>query len=191
MSIPGNAPGGGRHSYYSDTLPVRMKPSEAVKAMFPGSPLYDGSYGQQQVVDKANEILAAGVIGTGEGGDGNVNYMYPEGVRMDYQDSPDIREVAWGGAGDPSSPYTPDIRSPGPADGAALGDMSGDPTVNMSPQDTAPPDATSPAALKPTLNVDDPLNSTRSPQDTAQLIATGTKLGVVLPNKLDGNWKGT
>lgn len=189
MTIPGNSPGGGRHSYYPDTLPTRLKPSETIKKMFATSPQYDGSYGQQQIVDTANAILAAGTIGTG--GEGNVNYMFPEGVKMDYQDSPDIRTVQWTIPGDPSTPYTPDLRSPGVADGVALNDLDGNPVTNFQSIESAPGDEQSVSTLKPTLNVDSPENSTRSPADTSKLIAAGTALGVVLPNKLDGNWKGT
>jgi hypothetical protein len=84
-----------------------------------------------QNVVKANAI--ANVDASGVGGllpangiqQGDMG-MFPTGVRLGYGDSPVIPSVAWSKAGDPASPYIPDIRSPDPSTGQPLNSAPAD-----------------------------------------------------------------
>ena len=40
--------------------------------------------------------------------------MFPLGVNLSFGNSPNIPDVKWTNAGDPTNPYVPDISSPGP-----------------------------------------------------------------------------
>ena len=90
-----------------------------LKALFPGSPLYDGDYDEQSVFNIGVSAF------NGNGGKGDKSTGTTKGVVNDsghtfgtfdlnYRSAPVITEVKAGGGGLPSSPYTPNPTSPGP-----------------------------------------------------------------------------
>lgn len=78
----------------------------AMRAMYPGSPAYDGTYGDNEVVTAYQAIVQAPVANDGGHTFGTVN--------INYQDSPDLSTVVVGGGGLPGTPYSPTPASPGP-----------------------------------------------------------------------------
>jgi len=79
-------------------------PSNA-KAIFAASPIHRG-----ELTDEERKTFYQNTVldGTVSGGNG-VNLFDPN-----FPDSPDLTEVETGGGGLPSSPYTPNLTSPGP-----------------------------------------------------------------------------
>lgn len=78
----------------------------ALRALFPGSPAYDGTYGDVEVVAAFQAIVQVPVANDGGHTFGTVN--------LDYQDAPDLATVPTGGGGLPGTPYSPNPASPGP-----------------------------------------------------------------------------
>jgi len=77
-----------------------------LKAMYPGSPAYDGTYGDEQAIAEYQSIVQASVVSDGGHTFGT--------VELDYQNAPDLMEVAVGGGGLPGTPFVPTPASPGP-----------------------------------------------------------------------------
>lgn len=77
----------------------------AMRAMYPGSPAYDGTYGDDQVVAKYDEVNTSPI------NDGGHTFGL---VNLDYSDAPDLSTVTVGGGGLPGTPYSPTPASPGP-----------------------------------------------------------------------------
>lgn len=77
----------------------------ALRALYPGSPAYDGSYGDEEVVLKYIEVNQSPVS------DGGVTFGT---VDRDYGLAPDLSTVPTGGGGLPISPFAPNPASPGP-----------------------------------------------------------------------------
>jgi hypothetical protein len=73
--------------------------------MYPGSPAYDGTYGDAQVVTKYDEVNTSPI------NDGGHTFGT---VNLDYSDAPDLSTVTTGGGGLPGTPYSPTPASPGP-----------------------------------------------------------------------------
>lgn len=102
-----------------------------------------------------------------------------------YQDAPDITSVAWGKPGDPSSPYTPDIRAPGMA--VSVEELGSTDTTSIKTGFTLPSDAPSikgdelVKVLAPNLIPGAPGTATRSPKETSVKIDAGTSLGADYP----------
>lgn len=126
-----------------------------------------------QNVIKANAI--ANVDATGVGGlvpangvqQGDMG-MFPTGVQLGFGDSPNIPAVAWAKAGDPASPYVPDVRSP-------------DPTTGQ-PQGTAP-DAADVAQIEAEGTTEDPSRQNLvNPSAAGPKVYNNTQVGV--PQKL-------
>lgn len=77
----------------------------SLRTMFPGSPAYDGTYGDVQVVAGYEAIFVSPISDEGHTF-GTVN--------IDWEDSPDLSTVVTGGGGLPATPYGPNPASPGP-----------------------------------------------------------------------------
>lgn len=77
-----------------------------LKLVYPGSPLYDGTYTPDKLVSIFEALVLAPTVN-----DGGIMF----GVfHRDFSESPDLSTVATGGGGLPGSPYAPNIASPGP-----------------------------------------------------------------------------
>lgn len=91
-----------------------------LKSSFSNSPLYN------EYTDEAVEnICKAALQGNGGPGDNIPDIGVTEGVindggymfgqqSLNYEDAPELEEVETGGGGLPSTPYTPNLTSPGP-----------------------------------------------------------------------------
>jgi hypothetical protein len=77
----------------------------SLRESFPGSPAYDGSYEDEKVVAKYEEVNLSPL------NDGGHTFGL---VKTDFSDSPDLTTVATGGGGLPGTPYGPNPSSPGP-----------------------------------------------------------------------------
>lgn len=77
----------------------------AMRAMYPGSPAYDGTYDDDHVVAKYNEVNTSPI------NDGGHTFGL---VNLNFSDAPDLSTVAVGGGGLPGTPYGPTPASPGP-----------------------------------------------------------------------------
>lgn len=76
----------------------------ALRAMYPGSPAYDGTYDDEKVVAKYDEVNTSPI------NDGGHTFGL---VNLDYSDAPDLATVAVGGGGLPGTPYSPTPAAPG------------------------------------------------------------------------------
>lgn len=83
------------------------------------NPFLKNGYDYEVVKNAANKFLAA-ITAERPGVQEGDSDMFPNGVHLDYQGfddanipSPDVSAVKWENAGDPATPYIPDIRSPG------------------------------------------------------------------------------
>ena len=167
-------PGRGKYSNYSDTIPdASQGGTNPAKTAFL-SKLYSAgpSLKQADVADRGNEYL---VPPTQTG-----NSMFGP-VHLDFSDSPDKASVQWTKPGDPSTPYTPDVRSPGsavPADQLGSTDTTSVQT-NLSPRDGNPD--VSAAAFAPNYVPGNPTSGTKSPSVYAKKIADTLTLGKELP----------
>lgn len=77
----------------------------ALRALYPGSPAYDGTYDDARVIAKFDEVNTSPI------NDGGHTFGL---VNRDYSDAPDLSTVAIGGGGLPGTPYGPNPASPGP-----------------------------------------------------------------------------
>lgn len=77
----------------------------ALRAMYPGSPAYNGEYGDEQVVATFNQVNTSPL------NDGGHTFGL---VDLDYGGAPDLTSVTTGGGGLPGTPYSPMPASPGP-----------------------------------------------------------------------------
>lgn len=169
-------PGKGKYSNYSDTIPSPDKggtnPSKLafLSKVFPGGP----SMKQSDVVSRANANLIPSVQ------QADVQ-MFGGPVSLDYAGSPNLAEVAWAKPGDPSTPYTPDVRSPGtavPVDQLGSTDSTSIQT-NLVPRDGNPDVST--AAFAPNYVPGSPTGGTKSPSVYAKKIADTLTIGSDLP----------
>lgn len=77
----------------------------SLRALYPGSPAYDGTYGDDQVTATRDELNQSPL------NDGGHTFGT---VNLDFSDAPDLRTVQTGGGGLPATPYAPNPASPGP-----------------------------------------------------------------------------
>ena len=77
----------------------------AMRAMYPGSPAYDGTYDDAHVIAKYNEVNTSPI------NDGGHTFGL---VNLDWAGAPDLSTVAVGGGGLPGTPYSPTPAAPGP-----------------------------------------------------------------------------
>jgi hypothetical protein len=77
----------------------------SLRSSFPGSPAYDGTYADDAVVAKYEEVNTSPL------NDGGHTFGL---VKTDFSDAPDLSTVATGGGGLPGTPYGPNPSSPGP-----------------------------------------------------------------------------
>lgn len=117
-------PGQGKYGTVYDKLPVK-KP--LLEKLFKSSPLYDGSYGHDKMIDTAKAKLVPAV----QQGD---LQLFPS-VDMNYAGGPTFADVVVGGAGLPGTPYTPNLASPGDGNGA---DPTKMPDPGLTPSDIKP-----------------------------------------------------
>lgn len=115
-----SSPGKGR---YTTFVPPASTRNQKLNRLFNGRAEGKGDlYGETYQTDQAKAAEEAVKVATdndkglfpADGTQvGDLN-MFPEGVRLDFTDSPNLNEVAWKKAGDPANPYMPDVSSPGP-----------------------------------------------------------------------------
>ena len=126
-----------------------------------------GTLPPQMVVDPGKEgdalaaiVAIARAVLTPVKQQGDHGY-FPDGVKLDFSDSPITEKVGHAAAGDPANPYMPDITSPGPGktDGS---DKVADPKI-------------APTDIKP--NYVAKSGGTASPADTRKKIIEGNTLG--------------
>ena len=103
--------GEGKYSVYEDTIPgpqsggTDPKKIAFLSEVFKGGP----SLNKDEVLKRAKELLTPPVQKDGMG-------VFPGGqVSLDYSGAPDLNDVKFSKPGDPSTPFTPDVRSPGSA----------------------------------------------------------------------------
>lgn len=77
----------------------------AMRALYPGSPAYDGTYDDAHVVTTYNAQMTSPI------NDGGHTFGT---VDTDFSDAPDLSTVAVGAGGLPSTPYSPNPVAPGP-----------------------------------------------------------------------------
>lgn len=90
--------------------------------------------------------------------------MFPTGVKLGYGDSPDVSKVKWAKAGDPASPYIPDVRSPDPGTGQPL--------------NSAPADADVAQIAAEGTKEDPSLQNLRNPSQDGPAVYSNTSIGV-------------
>jgi len=83
------------------TYGLGQSDTAALKILYSGSPVNDGSLSDVIVEEQFQDLNQAPVISDGGHTFGTVN--------RDYQDSPNLADVVVGGAGLPGSPYGPNI----------------------------------------------------------------------------------
>jgi len=103
LTVP--APKGGNASTGLGMFAQGSADYSALRAQFPGSPAYDGTYDDAAVVNLYNTVQTSPV------NDGGHTFGT---VNIDYSDAPNLAEVAVGGGGLPGTPYSPTPASPGP-----------------------------------------------------------------------------
>ena len=120
-------PGQGKYTMYYNQVEESDK-KQLLESVYDKGPFAQNKYNQSDVVLAAHKFLLAN--GDSESGTPFLQKgdpgMFPNGVMLNYSGIPgseqdaNIASVEWKKPGDPMSPYTPDIRSPGPADGVVL-----------------------------------------------------------------------
>ena len=123
--------GKGKYSIYSDTVPDKQKQS-FLDSLFAGRP----SLALADVVARAKAYLTAPVVNHPD------TILWPNPINMQFGEAPDLTKVQWAKSGDPSTPYTPDVRSPGPAAGIQL-DSTTAVQTNVIPNASKPDSAAS------------------------------------------------
>lgn len=76
-----------------------------MRIMYPGSPAFDGTYDDEHVIAKYEEVNTSPI------NDGGHTFGL---VNLDYADAPDLSTVVTGPGGLPGTPYSPTPASPGP-----------------------------------------------------------------------------
>lgn len=145
--------------------------------LFPGSPFAtpltqgDEKAAQKIVVDIARAKVSAGVGGIqpSDGIQAGDLGMFPTGVDLSFTNAPDVSKVKWTNAGDPASPYIPDVTSPG------AGKTDGK-DKQIDPSDTV-------AGLEAVATTEDPARQNlRNPIDDGPAVYGNNTLGA--PQKL-------
>lgn len=155
--------GQGKYTNYSDKIPgpdaggTSSAKLDFLGKLFKGAP----DLSMKAVLDRAKMLLTpstqkADVTTFG----GNVD--------LDYKGAPNMADVKWKNPGDPSTPYTPDIRSPGPAAGIELSNMNSVVT-NVTPHDQDP--SLKVSDLAPNYIVGAPGTGTNSPNLASPKVA--------------------
>lgn len=173
-------PGKGKYTNYSDQIAdethggTSQKKIDFLSRLFSTGP----SMKIADVIKRAQEIFNPPVQ-TG------VDPLLYEGgkVNMDYRDAPDLSDVKFSKPGDPSTPYTPDIRAPGIS--SATRDTLGstdttDVVTNLEPREGDPGISTE--ELVPNYIPGSPGSGTKSPAIFSKKVADATVLGKDLPN---------
>ena len=82
-----------------------------IQASFPGSPIHKGEITDAERKKLFQELVMDGTVLNGNG---------LNSFNRDYAGAPNLEEVETGGGGLPSSPYTPNLVSPGPGSVSAI-----------------------------------------------------------------------
>lgn len=171
-----SGPGSGRYTTY---VPAASPKNEMLSKLFNAKSPNGDFYGKSYQTDVA--AAAAAVVATATDKDkgllpsdgtqaGDIN-MFPNGVRLNFADAPNLADVKWDStkfspsgvvtnSGGPANSYAPDISSPGV--GKTLGiDKDADPKISVSD-------------LKPNYVPGAPGTGTVSPSSTSPTIGTST-----------------
>jgi hypothetical protein len=100
---------------YTQYIPPNDPKVEFLKKLYSKSPVSPFASGEQ-FGGSTNDVVAKDVAAVGnkyllaktQTGDA---MQFPNGVKMDYSDAPDITKVKWDKQGDPSTGYFPDLIS--------------------------------------------------------------------------------
>jgi hypothetical protein len=97
------------------TIPSSNKPLGArrdsnIKAAFPNSPIHSGELTDEERKKEFQNLVLDGVVLNGHG----VNSFNRDYTGTTQDPVPNLEDVETGGGGLPSSPYTPNLTSPGP-----------------------------------------------------------------------------
>lgn len=156
--------GQGKYTNYSDNIP---EPSQGgtsssrlqfLKSLFKGGP----DLSMKAVIDRAKSFL----VPSAQPADPTI---YGGPVDLDYKNAPNLEDVKWSKPGDPSTPYTPDLRSPGVAPNVDLGSTD-TVMVNLTPADGDPNIA--PGTISPNYVVANPDSGTKSPNVTSAKVSS-------------------
>jgi hypothetical protein len=90
----------------------RFSNQAAMKSLYPTSPIHNGTLAPKEITKMGNELLLTGVETTPD---------FPDGASRDFEGTtkdpvPDLQSVATGGGGLPTTPFVPNLASPGTAD---------------------------------------------------------------------------
>jgi hypothetical protein len=157
---------GKKYSTFYDTAfrtPEEMQKKSLLAKLFSSeeNPFTSGKYDYAQVVAAAKKYLTALTAAEPNVQEGDPEF-FPENVRFDYNASADVSSVKWTEAGDPATPYIPDLRSPGnpeliPGDSAP--DIKGTdikpnytPAVGLPPKTTVDKGTYNPAVTGPAIH---------------------------------------
>lgn len=156
-------PGTGKYGTTYDRL-AKKKP--ILEKLFKSSPEYDGSYKHIDLIKVANADLVPDGVQVGD------PLLFPTGVDFSFGGAPDLSSVTTSNQqplkGWPSTPYTPNLMSPG-QDPAAIGDNV---AVNVDPFKVDDPNLTT-TDLKPGI-VPGQTDDTVSPDSTSVDISSTT-----------------
>ena len=171
-----SGPGSGRYTTYVPTASTKNELlSKLFNAKSPNGDIYDKAYqtdlaaaasaAVKIATDKTKGMLPVGGLQTGD-----IN-MFPNGVKLNYADAPNVADVKWDSAkfspsgvvtnaGGPANAYVPDISSPG---AGKTDGVQKDVNPNISAKD-----------LKPDYVPAAPGTGTTSPNSTSPTIGTST-----------------
>jgi len=136
------------HNGISSNFAKGSRSQQNLNSAYPDSPLYDGSY-LPEIVEKMSEAV---LNGEGDGPDVQGGIVNDGGhffgtVDLNYSDAPVLADVETGGGGLPSTPYTPNLVSPGPGSVSAGDQDAYDGTVKATGQwGSGLPGTTSPSS---------------------------------------------
>jgi hypothetical protein len=120
-------PGKGKYTQY---VPPKSARRSFMEKLFKGSPFaeLDETQAAAEAATRGNKYLTPSLQ------QGNPKH-FPEGVHLDFKNpnSPKFSEVDWKKAGDPASPWFPDLSSPGagPAGQVNLAPNPNDPEISL------------------------------------------------------------
>lgn len=140
--------------------PLGSRNDVNIKNAFPASPIHLEEMTDAERKEKYKELALDGVVLNGNG----INSF-----NRDYEGAPNIKDVETGGGGKPSTPYTPNLTSPGPG--------------SINPSDQPVYNGTIPSAEEKQTPFGTGLGGTANPADTSKSMKDITSLGTYISGK--------
>lgn len=125
-----------------------------IKSSFPNSPIHLSEISDEERREEFNKLVVDELVLNGNG---------MNSFSRDYEEAPDLNEVETGGGGKPSSPYTPNLTSPGPG--------------SVNPSDQPAYNGDIPSAEVKQAAFGSGLGGTANPADTSKLMKDVGSLG--------------